>query len=199
VSAISFTTLKNAIHAWIVAGSGLAATQAVWARQRDTQGNPVPRPSGMYVSMSFLGFVTPGFDDPSAYTVDANVLTQHVQGPRILMLSLQVYQGLPTGGNDTDAIGILNDIFAYANSDAGAQALQLARVGIGSYDDPQYVPEKSNEAKSELRAYSTVRLHTGSKATYSSAAGTGWISHVTAAGEFTTETGTDTVTVSVDE
>lgn len=197
MSGIDFTIIKNAIQSWVVAGSGLAGDHVVWSPLRDAQGNPVPRPVGTFVSLSLPGFRSPGFDDQSIYTVNANVMSQTVVGPRILVLFVQVYQGIPTGGNDIDAMRLLNQILVASERDDINDALGVARVAIGTYDNVQQVPSASNPAKQELRAYTQIKLHVGTKTSFASPAGTGWISDVTATGTLTTEKGPETVTVHV--
>jgi hypothetical protein len=49
VSAIQFTTIEDAIQAWIVTGSGLASDHVIWTQQT------APRPSGMFIAMRLIG------------------------------------------------------------------------------------------------------------------------------------------------
>lgn len=199
MSGVDFTTIKNAIQAWVVAGSGLAGNHVVWGSLRDSRGNPVPRPSGMFISLQIAGLRSPGFDDANTYTEASNVLSQTLQGPRVLVLFMQVFQGSPTGGSDIGALSLLNDLLAAVARDDIAQALQLAKVSIGSYDDAQYVPGAYNDAKQELRAFTTVRLHVRSRIVFTQPVGTGWISNVNATANVTTEKGVEVVTVSVSD
>lgn len=194
-SGVAFASIKSAIQSWVVNASGLAGDHVVWSPLRDTRGNPVPRPVGLFVSLSIAGVRSPGFDDTSIYTVDDDgLLTQSIVGPRILVLFVQVYQGSPVGGNDVDPISTLNNILAGADRDDIALALSLAKVAIGTYEDPQHVPALYNEAKQELRAFSTVKLFIGSNLAYTTQ-GTGWLDTATATGTLTTELGDEVVIV----
>lgn len=195
-AAVDLAGVKSAIQAWVVNASGLAGDHVVWSPLRDSRGNPVPRPVGLFVSLSIPGLRSPGFDDTSIYTVNdaGDVLTQSIVGPRILILFIQVYQGSPTGGNDVDPISTLNTILSGADRDDIALALSVAKVAVGTYDDPQHVPAAYNEAKQELRAFSTVKLFIGSHLKYTTE-GTGWLDTATATGTLTTELGDETVIV----
>ena len=219
MSGVDVATIKTAIHSWVVLASGLAGDHAVWMPLRDSRGNPVPRPSGMYAAMSIMGLRNPGFDDNNSYTVsgssgsstafddaafdsgsfaaDDPVMSQTIQGPRILLLSLEVFQGSPTGGSDTDPLSLLNDILSASQRDDIDQILTAAHLAIGTFTDPQHVPQPYNEAKQELRAFSTVKLHTRSRLVFTqSTPNTGWIDTVNAAATITTDTGTEHITIS---
>jgi hypothetical protein len=50
------TTIENAVHAWVMAGSGLAADKVIWAQQEG------PRPSGTYVALRFMSVRQVGQD-----------------------------------------------------------------------------------------------------------------------------------------
>ncbi len=200
MSGVDFSSIKTAIHNWVVAASGLAGDHVVWSPLRDTRGNPIPRPVGTFVSLSIPGLRSPGFDDNPKYTVNdaGDTFTQSLLGPRILILFVQVFQGSPTGADDVGALSLLNDILAGAAKDSIALALSTAKVAIGTYDDAQHVPAKYNDAKQELRAFSTVKIFVGSKLAFATAASAGgWISNVNSTGTITSELGTETVTVSV--
>lgn len=83
----AWTTIEDAIHAWIVAGTGLAASAVIWEAQA------APRPTGAYVSMRLGGMEARGVDwldvvdealtwSPKAATADAgtDVLTSAAHG-----------------------------------------------------------------------------------------------------------------------
>lgn len=200
MSGIAFATLKTAIQQWVVLGSGLASDHVVWSPLRDTQGNPIPRPAGAFISLRLAGVRAPGFDDQSIYTVDdmSNVMSQTVVGPRILVLFIQAFQGIPTGGNEFDPLRLLSDTLTSLDRDEVAAILLAAKIDVGTYDDPQTVPESSNQAKGEVRAYTTCKLHIGSNISFAQPVpAIGWISDVTATGTLTTEKGSETVTVHV--
>lgn len=56
MTAPAWTTVEDAIHAWVAAGSGLAATSVVWEAQQG------PRPAGPYISMRLGGVEAQGRD-----------------------------------------------------------------------------------------------------------------------------------------
>src|SRR5262245_40193577 len=55
MSAVQWTTIENAIQAWMIAGSGLAADHVIW----DSSAAP---PTGQYISMRFSVVDKLGFD-----------------------------------------------------------------------------------------------------------------------------------------
>lgn len=218
MSGVDFVTIKTAIHTWVQLTSGLAGNHVVWSPLRDSRGNPVPRPTGMFISLSVQGLRSPGFDDVKSYTtagsaggaasafdssfdnsftIDDSVMSQTLQGPRILVLSMQVFQGSPVGGSDVDPLSLLNDVLTGSDRDDVEQLLAVAHLGIGTYDDPANVPGPYNEAKQELRAFTMVKIHTRSRIIYTSAPGVGWIDTATVTGTLKTDNGTEQVIVSV--
>lgn len=198
MSGVAWDTVKNAIQQAVVLGSALAGNKVIWQGQRDSHGNIVPRPSGTYIALGVLGLRQPGFDDSTSYDVSANVLQKFVQGPRIIVLSIKVYQGIPTGTDDIGPLQILSDVLTATGSDDVTDVLTAAFLGIGTYDDAQVSVQKLNESKQEVFAFTTVQIHTKSDITFTKAqAGIGWIDNVNIDGTVTTERGAETVTVSV--
>lgn len=198
MSGVAWDTIKDAIQAWIVLGSGLAGNRVVWQGQRDSHGNIVPHPSGTYISIGVIGLRQPGFNDWTGYDVSANQLQQFVQGPRIVVLSIKCYQGIPTGTDDIGPLQILSDVLTASDSDDVNESLTAAFLGIGTYDDAQLSVQKLNDSKQEVFAFTTVQIHTKSDITFTkSQPGIGWIENVNIDGTVTTELGEETVTVSV--
>ena len=56
MTAPAWSTVEDAIHAWLVAGTGYAATQVIWAQQT------APRPTGAYVAMRLTSLPIDGID-----------------------------------------------------------------------------------------------------------------------------------------
>lgn len=196
MSGIAFDTIRAAIHAWVVTGSGLVGSKIIWTGQRDSQGNALPRPTGLYVALSVLGIGSPGFDDVSVYTLndDLTTVTQSITGPRTETLSIRVFQGSPVGGNDLDALRVLTDILTASDRDDVSLAMSLAKVAVGTYSDATLVTVGFNEAKQESVAVSTVKLHINSTLQLQSSQ---WIQNAGVTGIVRTEKGTETVTISV--
>lgn len=189
MSAIAWSTIRNAIQAWIVTGSGLAGDHVVWRGQRDAGGNPMPRPNGMYIELKLTLMRWNGASDFRAYDYDAgsNTLTLHTRGPRTALLTATCYQGVPTGGkgepSDTSCMAVLNDAMTATGLDVVFDALVAAGVGIGDVDALQIAGGVINEVKFEERAIVTVKLHLASQVSQVFPAGQGWIETVNGTGE----------------
>jgi hypothetical protein len=70
---IAWTTVEDAIQAWVVAGSGLASDHVVWADQPGQSGAPrPPRPAGAFIEMSLAVAPAQGYD---WYDRELNVVT----------------------------------------------------------------------------------------------------------------------------
>lgn len=68
--AIQFTTIEDALHAWVVAGSGLASASVQWGMQNQ------PRPAGPWISLQVIGIDPVGDDWTDNETNPLVVATQ---------------------------------------------------------------------------------------------------------------------------
>lgn len=188
MSAIQWATVRDAIQAWIVTGSGLAGDHVVWAGQRDADGNLMPRPSGMYILLHLTVFDWRATSDAKVYTFDAgsNTLTQHLRGPRVALLNATCYQGTPAGGtgqpSTTAPMAVINDALTATGLDPVFDVLVAAGVGVGKVSAINVQGGAINNVKFEERAIATVQLHLASDVSYAYPAGTGWIDIVNASG-----------------
>lgn len=119
--------IENAIHAWIAAGTQLAAAQVIWAAQRG------PTPVGVYVSLRLAELRRVGLDWIDQVEVEdpepGEELEFHVRGPRTLNLSIQLFNAPGVGaGNGT---ALLERALTARALPSIAAALRAGGVGIG--------------------------------------------------------------------
>jgi hypothetical protein len=189
VSAMQWPTLRDAIHTWFVAGSGLDNAHVIWAGQVDAQGNSAPRPSGQYIALR-LTVITIFGTDWSDYDLQGSVFTQYVRGPRRAILTAQCFQGLPTGGQEVDTTMCamrLHDVATALWLDSISKNLANAGVGISSFGDIQTTDGVITKSRGEGRAIMTVSMSLASEMTFVYPTGTGWIQFVNADGQAATD------------
>jgi len=126
---ISWVAVEDALHAWVVAGSGLPASKVVWSQQS------VARASVPFVSLRIANLSRQGHDwlevvDAPSPEAGAEIVHRS-RGPRQLTLSLQAFAGAATGS--LAAIAILEGIIAAANLPSRRDALNDAGVGVASF------------------------------------------------------------------
>jgi len=143
------TTAENAIHAWIVAASQLAAGNVVWAEQG------APRPTGPYIAMRLTNIRPRGRDWTEALKDGAGNVTMRVRGVRHATLAVQCYGG---DGGVTDAVGRLSRLVARTELPSVQDPLMVAKVGVLGYGGVQSVGALMNYAAFEPRATLDVRL-----------------------------------------
>jgi len=125
------STERDAIHDWIVAVSGLAATSVVWADQRAPQA-----PVGIYIELRASEPVPFGEDWDDIEEVDgapaapALNLRHQMRGVRVSLLEIACY---PHGAKWSEARPAwrLNQILAGRNLPLRAQALRTGGIGFG--------------------------------------------------------------------
>lgn len=188
---IAWDTIRDAIQSWIVVGSGLSGDHVVWSGQRDTDGNPMPRPVGMFIELRLTMIKWAGFSDARWYAYDqpSNTFTQHTSGPRVAMLTATCFQGAPSGGASIPTniapahpAVVLNEAMAATGRDDISMALVAAGIGVGSIESLDITPAIINTTLLEQRAIVTVQLHLASDLTYTYPAGQGWIDTVNGSG-----------------
>lgn len=123
--AISWTTLQAAIHAWVVAGSGLVAGKVIFEEQN---GN---RPAEPFVGITFGTLAPLGLDELThVYNAGGAAgaeITQTVRGMRTLVVRLQCYAD-PIGANAAHAT--LSKVQAALALPTVKDALVVAGLGL---------------------------------------------------------------------
>lgn len=184
MSAIPWTTVRDALQSWIALGSGLAGDHVVWSGQRDSNGDPMQRPTGQYISLRLTVIAQRG-QDWRDYVLVGSQFTEKLRGPRYATLTAQCFQGSPVGGNEVDAtsaMAVLHDALSAHRRDDINVALVAAGVGVTGFDPIQTTDAIIQSAKSEARALATVRLALASEISYDYPVNTGWIQFVNADG-----------------
>jgi hypothetical protein len=153
---IAWATVENAIHAWVVAASGLAAGQVYW-----TQDNG-PRPTtGTVIALTIEGPRQRGRDwvrtrDAAVPAPGAEI--EHVaEGNREITIEMQCFDGAGTGTSAPRAI--LDQVVSAARLPARHDALVAAGIGLfaigpilslGKNIGPRFEPRAVVEARANL-------------------------------------------------
>lgn len=161
VSAVAWATAKAAIHAWVVAASGLAAGKVIWTFP-GADGKAAPRPEPPYIALQISGTGGAGASDwrstkDAADPEPGAELEVTVRGHRVSSLELQCFEREGTGGSAHD---ILVDVIAALP--LYYYDLDIAGVGIGA-TTPVQLLEFGRTVKLEPRAVASVSLHLGSE------------------------------------
>ncbi len=155
------TAMEDALHAWIVAGSGLPAASVFWADQNE------PRPAAPCISMRLSASAAPGLDwidvldapDP----VDGAEVEEHVRGPRVVTLSLQSYAASATGAGAAGSL--LEGVRVASRQTSPRILLGRAGWGVGTVGPIQVIGGAAmNTVVFEPRATLQVTLHAASDA-----------------------------------
>lgn len=148
------STIKDAIHAWIVSATGLAPEKVYWDRQN------APRATGRHVSMR-LSVRNVGRDwtriTDTAGAPPGNEITHHVEGPRMGSLGLTAYEGDPT--DETGAAGTLATLPGSLGLPSVHAALVAAGIGVGKFSQVIALEGVIGSAVVEPQATCTVPLH----------------------------------------
>jgi hypothetical protein len=115
-----WTTIEDAIHAWVVRGTGLAEAKVIWAGQNS------PRPEGTHATLKIVAVNRNG-PDWSDTVEDGDDVTFHSRGPREIVLSIQCFDGAATGALNSAAR--LDKTLALAALPTQQAAFQAAGVG----------------------------------------------------------------------
>jgi hypothetical protein len=115
-----WTTIENAIHAWVVRGTGLAEAKVIWSGQNS------PRPEGTHATLKIVAVNRNG-PDWSDTVEDGDDVTFHSRGPREIVLSIQCFDGAATGALNSAAR--LDKTLALAALPTQQAAFQAAGVG----------------------------------------------------------------------
>lgn len=128
MTTIALSTILDAVHAWVVAGSGLDAGHVLWEEQR--QRKAIAIPDGPWISLRVRGVGRVGRDwvkneTNPAPTAGAEII-RRVQGLRPVALELRMF-----GGDVAEGVGTLDGVVTAAVLPAIAAALRVAKIGIG--------------------------------------------------------------------
>jgi hypothetical protein len=115
-----WTTIEDAIHAWVVRGTGLAEAKVIWA------GYNSDRPTGTHATLKIVAVNRNG-PDWSDTVEDGDDVTFHSRGPREIVLSIQCFDGAATGALNSAAR--LDKTLALAALPTQQAAFQAAGVG----------------------------------------------------------------------
>ncbi len=184
MSAIAWTTIRDAIQVWIRTATGLAGDHVIWS------GQSTKRPLGPFIELKLRLLLHRGLD----WMVEEHnggtpgVLTEKLRGPRELSLSITSWQGAPVASAgssvpaDTSALARIDDALTGARLRSVHEALVAAGVGVGVADVIDVQGATINEVQFEARAIATVKLHVTSELSTVFPTGEGWIEIVNGSG-----------------
>lgn len=157
--AIAWTTVENALVAWVRSGSGLDAEHVFWAQQKR------PIPSGRYTTLRVTSIRQVGQDwldveDADAPSPGAEIV-HRARGSREVLLSLQCFAGAGTGG-DAPAM-VLDAVQSAARLPSNRDALNAAGVGVLGFGPVQSIDGVVGSSSFEPRATLQARLHLASE------------------------------------
>lgn len=123
---ISWKTVEDALHNWVVVGSGLDTQHVIWSRQS------APRPTPPYIAMSIANISQVGQD---WIKVEDNVggeageeVIHKARGQRKISLSLQCFGGESSG--DASSYSVLELVRSKSRLPTIRDSLRNAGVGI---------------------------------------------------------------------
>jgi hypothetical protein len=123
---MNWTTIENAIHAWVVTGSGLAATQVIW------EGQDGPMPEGAFITLRFAGLERTGSDwldvDNNPTPTPGAEIIFRARGGRRANLTVTAYPGNATGA--LASIGRLESVIASRRLPSVADPLSSGGLGV---------------------------------------------------------------------
>ncbi len=146
-----WSTVESGIHAWVVAGSGLAASQVIWDDQDS------PRPDGVYISMQAnvqtlaLGWVDVEDADPSSPGAEIN---QIHRTQKRLTVQLQCFGGSHRGLTSSRAI--LDNVLDYSGLPSQIAAFKAMGWGPAELGPVQNISGVLGGATFEPRAVAQI-------------------------------------------
>lgn len=153
---VNWSAIENALHAWVVAATNLAASAVIWGY------TGAPRPTAPYIAMSLdtlgqIGHDWVVYDDAPAPVLDGAELRARARGHRTARLQLQCFA---VEGSEHAAVALLDR--ALTGLSLYATALDAAGVGLGDVSPIQLV-EGRRGSLLEPRAITDVGLHLASE------------------------------------
>lgn len=149
MSAPSQNQIENAIHAWVLAATGLAASKVVWRNQNG------PRPARPFIVLSLGGVqevATPWIqnqDTPSP-APPGEEITYSVRGVERLRVTFECFTDTTTGSSS--AIDYLRLVRGKLNMPSIRSALWAAHVGVATFGDVLVLDFLENSAQQLGRA-----------------------------------------------
>jgi hypothetical protein len=151
--------VENAIHAWIVAATGLPASSVLWG------GQGAARPAGPWISISLLGLGQVGSDWIDAEWAEVPDHGAEVdlkaRGLREVVLSLQCFAGDAHGV--ASCVALLERVRAKAPLPGAAELLRAGGVGLSTFGAVNALGGAVNAARFEPRATLEVRCYVASE------------------------------------
>lgn len=157
MAAIAWITIENAIHAWLVAATGLAAGQVIWSLPEEG----APRPERPYITVLINEIDQFGHDwlvkDAAPDPEEGAEIRVRARGQRTARIHLRCFG---VDGSGSDAAKILVD--AIAGLPLSTYDLDLAGVGIADTEAVQAVPGRRGGIL-EPQATTAVNIHLASE------------------------------------
>lgn len=154
MTAPSWTDVEKALHAWAVAGSGLAADHVLWAQQG------APRPTGACVLLRIMSVRRLGRDWVEIED-DGSTTTFTARGVRQGVLSIQCFDGAATGA--TGALQLLHRLISSLELPSIRERLRAGGVGVAAVEDALSIDGVVNTVRFEPRATCQVRFFLASE------------------------------------
>lgn len=138
---MNFTTIENALRAWVVAASGYPEGRVIWADQNG------PRPTGDVITMQLRDIVTLGAADEIIETTDlgrpaGQEVEVKAEGMREFACLLQCYTEATNG--DSSGRAVLTRVQTHLGLPTVGDALKAAGVSVHDRGTVQYVPGIAN-------------------------------------------------------
>lgn len=150
-----YAAWQAAVHAWVVAGSGLAADRVIWSGQNG------PRPAAPWISLSITQVDAPKVDwrdvRPAASPSAGRELTASTRGVRAASLSIQAFS--PAGVGLLAPTSLLEAVRLAATLPSVREALGGAGVGVADLGSVRDVGGVLGGSVFEPRAHVDVRLN----------------------------------------
>ena len=147
-------TVENAIQAWIVAGSGLAADKVLWS------GQGKGRPGEQWISLKFLALPSEGQDwtdvEDAPEPQDGAEIEHRARGQRVATLSIQCYAGNAVGA--VSPMMRLERVKLARSLPTAMDAFRAGGVGIRSMSGPTDVSAPRTPGTFEPRAVMSARI-----------------------------------------
>lgn len=157
--AMVWSTIEAAIHAWVVAGTGLSASAVLWAQQAAPEG------AAAYATIRPMALQRIGQDwidvTDAAVPAAGAEIKHNARGVRVLTLVVTVYKGGHRG--TTSPLARAEGFVAAARLPLRREALNAAGVGVGSFGPVQSIDGVVGLTTFEPRAMVEARLNLASE------------------------------------
>lgn len=157
---IDFPAIENAVHAWIVAATGLPATSVYW------EGQSLAQPQRPYATITLRSLQALDSEDARvlpASTVPVPDPPEQLTGMRRVIFGINVYTQSQLG--NAGALSLAHKIVDSLMLDSIRAGLDAANIGIGPVSSIILVPSVENKLTPTPRATFDVDLYVVSEAT----------------------------------